>query len=100
MPVFQFLRENPISKKQRVILGCYQLGLAMNVGSMHVSLLSKGCQFLHRQETDGSWDSICLDCFQVIPGVLSEDDLEDFEREHVCISEDRTRKRIDLTMAW
>jgi hypothetical protein len=65
-----------------------------------VSSLPKDCQFRHRQNTDGSWDSICVNCSQIVPGALSEDDLEWFEREHVCMAEDRHYSGVDLTMAW
>lgn len=50
--------------------------------------LTDNCQFLHRQNMDESWDSICLDCLQIVAGEVSEDDFEWFEFGHICLSRD------------
>ena len=43
--------------------------------------------FAHRHNLDGSWDSICLECFLNVigyPQVRSEMDLSALEARHLC----------------
>jgi hypothetical protein len=40
--------------------------------------------FPHRKNPDGTWDSICSDCFRTIARVKDPSDLELFERDHDC----------------
>ena len=41
-------------------------------------------KFTHRQNEDGTFDSICLSCFLTVANAGSELQLEIFERRHVC----------------
>jgi hypothetical protein len=38
----------------------------------------------HRENQDGSWDSICLTCFATVATALQELDLADADRLHIC----------------
>jgi hypothetical protein len=38
----------------------------------------------HRRNDNGTWDSICLGCFQTIARAKSETELREQEFEHVC----------------
>lgn len=49
------------------------------------------CIFVHRQNEDGTFDSICIGCFQTVALGMNEPDLEQLEGEHVCVAEDRAR---------
>ncbi len=40
--------------------------------------------FRHRENSDGTFDSICLQCFQTIANVKDERDLFVFEGNHIC----------------
>jgi hypothetical protein len=65
-----------------------------------MSSLSAGCLFLRRLNADGTMDSICLECFRPVANKVEEDDLESFEHEHICVSEDasqwdQSRRRLD-----
>lgn len=42
--------------------------------------------FAHRANRDGTFDSICRDCFITVATQQREADLEKPEREHVCDS--------------
>jgi hypothetical protein len=54
-----------------------------------MSSLSDDCQFFHRRNADGTLDSVCLECFQTVASATDTDDMEQFEYEHVCASEER-----------
>ena len=41
-------------------------------------------QFVHRTNPNGTFDSICTQCFQTIANVKDETTLQKFEMEHVC----------------
>ena len=41
-------------------------------------------QFVHRQNQNGTFDSICTLCFQTIANVKDEAKLQSVELEHVC----------------
>lgn len=41
-------------------------------------------KFSHRQNEDGTFDSICRSCFATIATTKSEHQLDSFERAHVC----------------
>jgi hypothetical protein len=41
--------------------------------------------FKHRNNPDGSWDSICLKCYLTVETAMQEDDLEETERRHDCV---------------
>jgi hypothetical protein len=41
-------------------------------------------QFLHRVKRDGTFDSICRDCFATVATVLREADLAQAEKDHRC----------------
>jgi hypothetical protein len=43
-------------------------------------------QFPHRRNHDGSWDSICTQCFLTIARSKMEGKLAEFEETHVCNS--------------
>jgi hypothetical protein len=40
--------------------------------------------FPHRRNRDGSFDSICLNCFLTVAKSFSESELEEFEEKHYC----------------
>jgi len=39
----------------------------------------------HRQNRDGSFDSVCLKCFATIANAKEVTELRSYETEHVCI---------------
>lgn len=41
-------------------------------------------QFLHRSHKDGTFESICTQCFYTIAKVDQEADLQALEDQHVC----------------
>jgi hypothetical protein len=44
--------------------------------------------FPHRQNEDGTYDSICPDCFStVVRGLHTESQLAEFEDQHACHSD-------------
>jgi hypothetical protein len=45
--------------------------------------LSKA-RFPHRHNSDGSYDSICAECYATVAKVQSEGDLAEHESAHVC----------------
>ena len=47
--------------------------------------------FPHRQNTDGSFDSICRSCLRTIATKTKETELAQEERRHVCAPEDLLR---------
>lgn len=54
---------------------------------------SSDSQFLHRANRDGSFDSICKECFRTVATVKCESDLNVAERDHVCDPWTRSRRR-------
>jgi hypothetical protein len=38
----------------------------------------------HRQNRDGSFDSICLRCFATVANAKNVDELHTYEKDHVC----------------
>jgi hypothetical protein len=42
-------------------------------------------EYAHRQNADGTFDSICLRCFQTICSANSEPELAQSERQHTCM---------------
>jgi hypothetical protein len=40
--------------------------------------------FPHRQNRDGSFDSICLQCFATVANAMDVAELGSYEKEHVC----------------
>ena len=40
--------------------------------------------FPRRQNPNGTFDSICLTCFKTVATVSMEEDLTEFDRQHVC----------------
>jgi hypothetical protein len=47
--------------------------------------------YVRRVNSDGTFDTICLKCFQTVACEMTEDCLERFEQVHVCVAEDRDR---------
>jgi hypothetical protein len=43
--------------------------------------------YAHRQNADGTFDSICLSCYETITSVQSEPELIEDERVHSCRSD-------------
>ena len=44
--------------------------------------------FAHRQNEDGTFDSICRNCFStVVRGLHTESQLTEFENQHACLSD-------------
>ena len=41
-------------------------------------------RFPHRQNRDGSHDSICILCYAIVASVQNEADLAQHEQDHVC----------------
>jgi hypothetical protein len=54
---------------------------------------AKHTAFPHRRNPDGSFDSICPDCFATIAKTQSEAELARHERNHLCRAEDLERFR-------
>jgi hypothetical protein len=52
---------------------------------------TKQRNFPHRQNTDGSYDSICPSCLRTIGTKTNEAELAEEERRHVCAPEDLLR---------
>ncbi len=48
-------------------------------------------QFLHRLYNDGTFESICKECFHTVARVNAEADLKTAEQEHVCDPWTRSR---------
>ena len=40
--------------------------------------------FPHRRNTDGSFDSICLECLLTVANVQNETDLAEYDEYHIC----------------
>ena len=47
--------------------------------------------FPHRRNHDGSFDSICLNCFLTVATSASEMELEGYEEKHYCKHSSMTR---------
>ncbi len=43
-----------------------------------------GMEYPHRRNSDGTWDSICTNCFQTVAHCETESKLAQFEKAHVC----------------
>jgi hypothetical protein len=41
-------------------------------------------EYTHRENSDGSFDSICMTCYRTIGNAPREDALSDFEKKHSC----------------
>lgn len=46
----------------------------------------------HRRDKDGSFSSICLTCFATVAIKMTEADLMEEEKKHVCISSPISRR--------
>jgi hypothetical protein len=53
--------------------------------------------FPHRQNSDGSYDSICMVCFATVGSGESEEDLDSIERRHVCNQQALLRRERSLS---
>lgn len=51
-------------------------------------------QFVHRENRNGTFDSVCTLCFQTVATVKEETSLKKFENEHVC--DPHWVRRLDL----
>ncbi len=51
-------------------------------------MASERNHFPHRRNPDGTYDSICTECFRTIFSSRIEDELDGPDQEHVCSSED------------
>jgi hypothetical protein len=40
--------------------------------------------FPHRRNKDGSFDSICLKCFDTVASHMTQDELKELDKIHVC----------------
>jgi len=40
--------------------------------------------FPHRRNRDGSYDSICMTCFETVGSARTQEDLAKIDKEHVC----------------
>jgi hypothetical protein len=53
--------------------------------------------FPHRQNEDGTFDSICPECFStVVRGLHTERQLVEFEDQHVCHSDSSAEQRVSF----
>jgi hypothetical protein len=43
-------------------------------------------KFSHRYSTDGTWRSICPECYKTVAESREEADLKQAENTHVCLS--------------
>jgi hypothetical protein len=39
----------------------------------------------HRRNSDGSFDSICLNCFATLANATTESDLLEYDQRHICL---------------
>jgi hypothetical protein len=53
--------------------------------------LPGGRRFVHRKNADGSFDSICANCFRTTARRKIEAELEQAERDHICAPENVNR---------
>jgi hypothetical protein len=53
--------------------------------------------FPHRQNRDGSFDSICLKCLLTIANARNEADLVQHEKHHVCNQSILNQRSFDTT---
>ena len=60
-------------------------------------MTSKRVQFPHRQNSNGTYDSICPKCFRTIDTRNEEGDLAAEERVHICGREDLLRRHMFAT---
>jgi hypothetical protein len=42
--------------------------------------------FPHRRNKDGTFDSICLKCFATVASHMTEEELKEQDKVHVCVS--------------
>jgi hypothetical protein len=42
--------------------------------------------FPHRRNKDGSFDSICLKCFATVASHMTEEQLQEQDKKHICSS--------------
>jgi hypothetical protein len=54
---------------------------------------SRGTGFIHRKNKDGSFDSICLKCFQTAVTAHHESFLNSLEHNHQCSEADLWRSK-------
>ena len=40
--------------------------------------------FIHRHNHDGSWDSLCIECFRTVATTKAETELPTQESTHIC----------------
>jgi hypothetical protein len=52
--------------------------------------------FPHRQNPNGTYDSICIVCFATVGSGECEDELEPIERSHVCNARAMLRRERSL----
>jgi len=53
--------------------------------------------FPHRQNEDGTFDSICPDCFStVVRGLHTESQLAEFEDQHFCHSDSSAERGVSF----
>jgi hypothetical protein len=52
-------------------------------------------KFSHRYQADGTWQSICPECYKTVSESREERDLERAEGIHVCLSLNGRLVRID-----
>ena len=45
---------------------------------------SPGPFFPHRRNKDGSFDSICLTCFATVASHLTDEELKEHDKNHLC----------------
>lgn len=41
-------------------------------------------EYTHRENSDSSFDSICMTCYRTIGNAPTEDELADLEKTHIC----------------
>ena len=51
---------------------------------MYADYLQKRVEFCHRANDDGTFDSICMRCFDTAGSAKIEEALARLEREHLC----------------
>lgn len=54
------------------------------------------CQFVHRDNRNGTFDSICRECFVTAATAVSEEELAKAEQAHVC----NRWERLDSSIAY
>jgi hypothetical protein len=54
--------------------------------------------FPHRRNKDGSFNSICLKCFATVASHMTEEELKDQDKNHVCVKSVLSERRNHVSL--